>query len=99
MERETKAKVVESVWGADFVQFLPALAVLPQSIRKNRTNSTVSSKSTEAKQLARQGIEQNLPPKQTRRPLLLILSLSFFYALYVCTWCKFAKRTAITKQE
>ena len=99
MERETKAKVIESVWGADFVQFLPALAVLPQSIRKNRTNSTVSSKSTEAKQLARQGIEQNLPPKQTRRPLLLILSLSFFYALYVCTWCKFAKRTAITKQE
>ena len=35
--------------------------------------------STEAKQLAWQGIEQNLPPKQTRRPLSLLLSLSFFY--------------------
>ena len=28
MEREAKAKVVASVWGADFVQFLAALAVL-----------------------------------------------------------------------
>ena len=31
MEREAKAKVVASVWGADFVQFLAALAVLPRS--------------------------------------------------------------------
>ena len=38
-----------------------------------------SSKSTEAKQLSRQGIEQNLPPKQTRRPLPWLLSPSFFY--------------------
>ena len=66
METEDKAKVVASVWGTDFVQFLAALAVLPWSIRKNRKYSTVSSKTTEAKQLARQGIEQNLPPKQTR---------------------------------
>ena len=73
MEREAKAKVVASVWGEDFVQFLAALAVLPLSI------STVSSKPTEAKQLARQGIEQNRPPKQTRRPLLLPLSPSFFF--------------------
>ena len=36
-----------------------------------------SSKSTEAKQLSRQGIEQNLPPKQTRRPLPWLLSPSF----------------------
>ena len=34
-------------------------------------NSTFSSKSTESKQLARQGIEYILPPKQTRRPLCL----------------------------
>ena len=37
-------------------------------------DSIVSSKSTEAKQLARQGMEQNLPPKQTRPPLPLLLS-------------------------
>ena len=41
METEAKAKVVASVWGADFVQFLAALAILPQSIWKNRMNSTV----------------------------------------------------------
>ena len=28
MEREAKAKVVASVWGAEFVHFLAALAVL-----------------------------------------------------------------------
>ena len=55
-EREAKAKVAASVVGAEFVQFLAALAVLPRSIWKNRMNSTVSSQSTEAKQLARQGI-------------------------------------------
>ena len=31
MELEDKAKVVASVWGAEFVQFLAALAVLPWS--------------------------------------------------------------------
>ena len=35
-------------------------------------------KSTEAKQLARQGIEQVLPPKQSRRPLPCLLIPSFF---------------------
>ena len=30
MERVAKAKVVASVWGAEFVQLLAALAVLPQ---------------------------------------------------------------------
>ena len=39
METEAKAKVVTSVWGADFVQFLAALAVLPRSIWKKRLNS------------------------------------------------------------
>ena len=33
--------------------------------------SSVSFKTTEAKQLARHGIEHILPPKQTRRPLCL----------------------------
>ena len=64
MEREAKANVVASVWGADFVQFLAALAVLTWSIWKNRMNTTVSYKTTEAKQLAWQGIEENLPPNR-----------------------------------
>ena len=46
MEREAKAKVVASVWGADFVQFLAALAILPRLILKKRLNSSYSSKST-----------------------------------------------------
>ena len=86
MEREAKAKVVASVWGSDFVKFLAALAVLPRWVWKKRLNSSYSSKSTEAKQLARQGIERNLPPKQTQRPLLLLLSPSFFYSLYLRTF-------------
>ena len=44
METEGKAKVVASVWGAKFVQFLAALAVLPRSVWKKRLNSTVSFK-------------------------------------------------------
>ena len=42
LDREAKAKVVASVWGADFVQFLAALAVLPRSIWKKRFNSSYS---------------------------------------------------------
>ena len=30
MELEDKAKVVASVWGAEFIQFLAALAILPK---------------------------------------------------------------------
>ena len=41
--------------------------------------SSDSSKSTDAKQLARHGVEQNLPLKQKQRPLPLLLSPSFFY--------------------
>ena len=80
MELEDKAKVVASVWGAEFVQFLAALAVLPWSTWNKRSNSSYFSKSTEEKQIVRQGIEQILPPKQTRRPLPCLLSLPFFYA-------------------
>ena len=40
IETEGKAKVVPSVWGAEFVQFLSELAILPQSIWKNGMNST-----------------------------------------------------------
>ena len=44
IELEDKAKVVASDWGAEFVQFLAALAVLPWSIWKNRMNLTFSFK-------------------------------------------------------
>ena len=78
MEREAKAKVVASLWGSKFVHAPAALAVLPRSIWKKRLDSSYSSKSTKAKRQARQGIEQILPPKQTRRPLHLLFSPSFF---------------------
>ena len=39
IETEGKAKVVASVWGAEFVQFLAALVVLPWSTWKKRLNS------------------------------------------------------------
>ena len=74
IEREAKAKVVVSVWGAEFVKFLAVLAVLHDSIWKKRLNSSYSSKLTEAKQLAQQGIEQNLPPNR-RDDLCLGFSL------------------------
>ena len=72
MEREEKAKVVASVWGAEFVQFLAALVVLPRSIWKKRLNSaglfgkkrfnsTVSFKTTETNQLARKELNKFCP--------------------------------------
>ena len=64
---EKKLKVVATVWGVDFSQFLAALAILPRTILKNRMNSFFSFKSSwcnspyssngcSAKQAARQGI-------------------------------------------
>ena len=37
---EAKTKVVASVWGAEFIQFLATLALFPRLIWKNRMNST-----------------------------------------------------------
>ena len=34
------ATVVASVWGEEFIQFLPSLAVLPMAILNNRMNYT-----------------------------------------------------------
>ena len=76
MELEGKAKVIASVWGAEIIQFLATLAVLPW---KKRLNSSYLSTSTKAKRLERQGIEQILPPEQMQRPLPCLLILSFFY--------------------
>ena len=53
LEDKNKTKVVASVWGAKFVQFLATLTVLPGSIRKNRMNLTFSFKLTKAKPIAR----------------------------------------------
>ena len=83
MELEDKAKVVSLFGGAELVQFFAALAVLPWSYWKKRLNTSYFSKSTEAKQLAWQGIEQVLSPKQTRRPLPCLLIIFFFYAIHV----------------
>ena len=44
------------------------------TVWKNRINSTFSFKQTKVKQLAQQGIEQTLPPKQTRQPLPRLLN-------------------------
>ena len=44
---ERKANVVASVWGAEFIHFLAALAGLPWSIWKKRLNSTVSAPQTD----------------------------------------------------
>ena len=76
MEAEAKAKVVASVWGAEFIQFLAAEAILPRSIWKNRMNSTFFPKLTEAIQLGLQGIEKNsAPPPNRRDDLCLCFSL------------------------
>ena len=61
--------------GQNLLKILAPLAVLPRSLWKNEMNSTVSSKSTEAKQQAWQGIEQNLPPPNGRDDLCLYFSL------------------------
>ena len=54
-ETEAKAKVVASVWGAKFIQFLAARAVLPRSIWKKRLNTALS--------FFRISIPQNQNPK------------------------------------
>ena len=51
METEAMVKVVASVWGTEFIQFLAALAILTRSIWKNRMKSTFFPN------LAGQGIE------------------------------------------
>ena len=46
IKTEVRAKVVASVWGEEFNQFLAALAVLPTTILKNNRNSSFSFKSS-----------------------------------------------------
>ena len=87
---EEKAKAVAGVWGTKCIQFLVALAILHQVNLKNRMNSSFSSYHSGAihpfphiilvsEKLVRLNIEKILSPKQQRRPLPSLLSLSFFY--------------------
>ena len=46
IKTEKMAKVVASVWGKKFIQFLAALPILPRTILKNRMNSSFSVKSS-----------------------------------------------------
>ena len=106
IKTEEKAKDVASVWGEEFIPFLAALAVLPRTILNNnmnctrmiwkkRMNSTYPSQSSLANQLALQGIEWIIPPKQKPRPLHFLLSLSFFYDsrsfVFFIFWIFFSK--------
>ena len=80
IEESSKQKARQrSSWRATFGQFLAGLDVLYLLIWKKGMNSTVSFKSTQTKQLTRQGIEPILPLKQTRRSLPCLLLPSFFY--------------------
>ena len=40
IKTEETAKVVVSVWGEEFIQFLTTLTILPKTILKNRMNSS-----------------------------------------------------------
>ena len=40
LETEAKAKVIASVWGTEFMQFLAALAIVHKDFLKNRMNCT-----------------------------------------------------------
>ena len=83
MEREAKAMVVVSVWGAEFIQFLatPAVVDLEEKFEfilnlpnRPRQNSLCGKEFIE--------LFPPPPPKQTRRPLPLLLSPSFFYDIF-----------------
>ena len=87
-----KAKVVDAGWGTEFIQFLAALAVLHWAdfekydefilfFKSSWCNSSFTSNPPSGQQLRvlPQGIEYILSPKQQRRPLAFLLSLSFFY--------------------
>ena len=57
IKTEEKAKVVAAVGGTEFIQFLATLAILLLFFKSSWYNSSCSSKSPNAKQLARQEIE------------------------------------------
>ena len=84
IKTEEKANVVASIWGEECIQFFAALAILPRRILNNRINSSFSCKSSQCnssyycKSSYAKQLEQIFPPKQKRRPLPVLLSLSFF---------------------
>ena len=90
-----KAKVVAFVWGEEFIKFLAALAVLPVGRfwiivwitpgwfeRKAWINSIVQNLLSKMVSAAKNKIH---PPKQKRRLLPFLLSLSLFYGLFRVT--------------
>ena len=89
MELEDKAKVVLSGWGAEIVQFLAMLTVLPRSVWKNRMNLTVSSKWTKGKTASAARNLTNFGPQTDATTFALssnsirLLILSFFYGRYL----------------
>ena len=87
---EENEKVVAASWGTKLLKFLATLAILHQNNINNRLictthqdefrgcKSASSSTRPSAKQLAGQGLEYILSPKQQRRLLPFLLYLSFF---------------------
>ena len=82
MATKAKAKVVASFRGAAFIQFLANLATLHRSIWKNRMDSIVSSKSTEAKQLARNWTK-SAPQTDVTTFAFASLSILLLYLLHM----------------
>ena len=76
--------------------YLEGTVEFSRSAWKKRFNSTVSFKSTETKQLARQGIEQILPRKQTRRPLTCLTVCFNPPSMAYPKGCRYSSR-ALTK--
>ena len=82
MELEDKEKVVTSIWRGRMCSIacrVSSFASVDLEEKDEFKRCFQFEYSTEAKQLPRQGIEQILPPKQTRPPLPCLLILSFFY--------------------
>ena len=69
METEAKAKVVASVWGAEFIQFLAALAVLPigRFIIKSWIHPILSNRPRQNSLIGKKFINSPSPPPSNRR--------------------------------
>ena len=102
MGREAKVKVIASVWEAEFVQFLAALAVLPRTIWMNLSFSSnhplqfilfFQIDRGKTASAARTRIEQSLPPNR-RDDLWLCFSLHpSSKILSQWSFCVFKKKT------
>ena len=81
--QKQRQKSLRLFWGQNLFNSLPRqLFYLGRYGRKGYIHPFF--KSTETKQLAQQGSEKMLPTNQTRRPLSLLLSPSFFFVFSLC---------------